>query len=420
MVRAKTEVIVAAMGTDGDVFPLMAVASQVAELGIDVEVATHSRFLPLVPCGVTSHALPFDPVDILGSRAGQWLLNGGGLGLKRLAGMHGVLRPRLRDVLHATARLGQRCRVFVYAGVPFGVHELIEAQTRAVRLYLQPQWPTADNKSLYLSCPGNWGPFLNRLSHRWVGVGAEILFRRHYSNVCRELGVSPNIRLRLVDAPYWTQSFSLFGFPREFAHSGIRARDNAVAVGFIPPRLSMPPLSRDIASRLEALPRPRILMTFGSMIGDHVLAVDRLLLELARTGEISLIRQAGWQSLPEVSGAPNVISLSRADHGDVMRCCDAVVHHGGTGTLAASLRAGLPMVISPFWLDHFHWAEVCTRAGLGVSVTQRELNLERLRFAIGQCLLLAPTSQRDGPRLSLENGAANAAREIATLLQEPR
>ncbi|XP_058191829.1 sterol 3-beta-glucosyltransferase UGT80A2 [Rhododendron vialii] len=37
--------------------------------------------------------------------------------------------------------------------------------------------------------------------------------------------------------------------------------------------------------------------------------------------------------------------------------CAAVIHHGGSGSTAAALHAGIPQVICPFMLDQFYWAE---------------------------------------------------------------
>ncbi|KAG8368757.1 hypothetical protein BUALT_Bualt15G0079100 [Buddleja alternifolia] len=37
--------------------------------------------------------------------------------------------------------------------------------------------------------------------------------------------------------------------------------------------------------------------------------------------------------------------------------CAAVIHHGGSGSTAAALRAGIPQIICPFILDQFYWAE---------------------------------------------------------------
>ncbi|XP_039172255.1 sterol 3-beta-glucosyltransferase [Eucalyptus grandis] len=37
--------------------------------------------------------------------------------------------------------------------------------------------------------------------------------------------------------------------------------------------------------------------------------------------------------------------------------CAVAVHHGGSGSTAAALKAGIPQVICPFLLDQFYWAE---------------------------------------------------------------
>lgn len=37
--------------------------------------------------------------------------------------------------------------------------------------------------------------------------------------------------------------------------------------------------------------------------------------------------------------------------------CAIAIHHGGSGSTAAALRAGIPQVVCPFMLDQFYWAE---------------------------------------------------------------
>ncbi|KAL6328723.1 hypothetical protein AAG906_003409 [Vitis piasezkii] len=37
--------------------------------------------------------------------------------------------------------------------------------------------------------------------------------------------------------------------------------------------------------------------------------------------------------------------------------CSAAIHHGGSGSTAAALKAGIPQVLCPFMLDQFYWAE---------------------------------------------------------------
>jgi hypothetical protein len=44
--------------------------------------------------------------------------------------------------------------------------------------------------------------------------------------------------------------------------------------------------------------------------------------------------------------------------------CSVAIHHGGSGTSAACLRASIPQIICPFVLDQFYWAERMTWLGV--------------------------------------------------------
>lgn len=66
----------------------------------------------------------------------------------------------------------------------------------------------------------------------------------------------------------------------------------------------------------------------------------------------------------------NVLWLKWAPHEWLMPKCSVVVHHGGCGTTAASLRSGRPTVITPVAFDQFYWAEQVQRKGVGVKTGQ--------------------------------------------------
>jgi UDP:flavonoid glycosyltransferase YjiC (YdhE family) len=90
----------------------------------------------------------------------------------------------------------------------------------------------------------------------------------------------------------------------------------------------------------------------------------------------------------------------------------AVVHHGGAGTTAAGLRAGLPTVISPAFLDQFFWAKRVFELGVG----PRPIPRKRLEpSALAAALQLATTDVRMreraanlGKLIGAENGVARA------------
>jgi sterol 3beta-glucosyltransferase len=65
----------------------------------------------------------------------------------------------------------------------------------------------------------------------------------------------------------------------------------------------------------------------------------------------------------------------------------AVVHHGGAGTTAAGLRAGVPSVITPFAADQFFWAERVVALGAGLkSISYHKLTAEKLAGMIRQAV----------------------------------
>lgn len=52
--------------------------------------------------------------------------------------------------------------------------------------------------------------------------------------------------------------------------------------------------------------------------------------------------------------------------------CAAAIHHGGSGSTAAALLAGVPQVICPFMLDQFYWAERMYWLGVAPEPLRRE------------------------------------------------
>jgi sterol 3beta-glucosyltransferase len=64
-------------------------------------------------------------------------------------------------------------------------------------------------------------------------------------------------------------------------------------------------------------------------------------------------------TVDRVPDSPLLAVHGFVDHDWLLRQCSAVVHHGGAGTAAAALRAGLPSVISPLLFDQHLWVRTC-------------------------------------------------------------
>ncbi|MGD1257267.1 glycosyltransferase [Mycobacterium seoulense] len=59
--------------------------------------------------------------------------------------------------------------------------------------------------------------------------------------------------------------------------------------------------------------------------------------------------------------------IDAVNHATVFPACRAIVHHGGAGTTAAGLRAGVPALVLWLWLDQPIWASAVSQLEVGIS-----------------------------------------------------
>ena len=109
----------------------------------------------------------------------------------------------------------------------------------------------------------------------------------------------------------------------------------------------------------------------------------------------------------DVSGDPHpghVKVVDAVNHAAIFPACRAVVHHGGAGTVAAALRAGIPDLILWLWLDQPMWAAALQRLEVGFGRRFSETTVETLVADL---------------RLLLSPQYAARAREIAPYIVKP-
>jgi sterol 3beta-glucosyltransferase len=99
----------------------------------------------------------------------------------------------------------------------------------------------------------------------------------------------------------------------------------------------------------------------------------------------------------------------------------AVVHHGGAGTTAFSLRAGVPSIVVPFFADQPFWGHLVVKLGVGPKpIPRKKLTAERLAKAID--MAIADQRMRQcavdlGSKIQAEDGVQLAV-EVIQKIQE--
>ena len=70
-----------------------------------------------------------------------------------------------------------------------------------------------------------------------------------------------------------------------------------------------------------------------------------------------------------------VYSTGSVPHSWLLPQCRGIVHHGGYGTTAAGLHAGIPAMVIPHLIDQFYWGQRIYDLGVGPKPVPRK-NLE--------------------------------------------
>ncbi|WP_017659097.1 glycosyltransferase [Baaleninema simplex] len=138
---------------------------------------------------------------------------------------------------------------------------------------------------------------------------------------------------------------------------------------------------QDLVDFLDA-GSPPVFVGFGSMRSRNPDVMTELILEaLAQTGQRGILA-TGWGAIANTDLPDTVFQIDSVPHDWLFPKVAAVVHHGGPGTVATILKAGVPMVVVPFFGDHFLWANQITKLRLGSSVFKHQLTVDRLSAAI--------------------------------------
>ena len=139
---------------------------------------------------------------------------------------------------------------------------------------------------------------------------------------------------------------------------------------------------------LAAGPKP-IYVGFGSMVGSNATAFTEVVLDAVKKSGQRAVLATGWGGLDRESVGHDErgFFVHHAPHDWLFQRVSAAVHHGGAGTTAAAVRAGIPSVIVPFYGDQPFWARCLHRAGVAPSALDRRgLSVDALAGALAAAL----------------------------------
>jgi UDP:flavonoid glycosyltransferase YjiC (YdhE family) len=413
-------------GSRGDIQPFIALGKGLAAAGHEVKIATHETFDPLIrQAGLDFAPLPGDPRSMVHSGVGRKMMDSGGNGLEYVLNLARLVAPQIdRYLADAEAACqgaeGIVCSHLMFVGcdiaeklrVPSCIIALLPfGATRDFPMILAPEIPLLGGAYNLMSqtAPASLissllaGP-LNRWRQSKLGLPplpGGPLNRHRQETLPIYYAYSPSVLPRPAD---WPANQQVTGY---LFLDGVSA--------WTPPP--------ELLAFIENGPPP-VYVGFGSMTTAHPESETKTILDALARANARAVLATGWGGLGQGDLGPDVFAITDAPHDWLFPRMAAVVHHGGAGTTAAGLRAGVPAVVVPFNADQPFWGRQIAKLGVGPQPIPKErlapgTLAAAIRQATGDGQMKARAADL-GRRIRAEDGAAETVRAIEAAFQMPR
>ncbi|KAK4053271.1 hypothetical protein OIO90_004045 [Microbotryomycetes sp. JL221] len=399
------------IGSRGDVQPYIALGIELKKDGNRVTIASHPEYRKWV------ESFDLEYKDVGGDPGALMKLSvehkmfSPGFFKESL----GHFRQWLDDLFHESWEACQEADVLLESPSTFaGIHVAEALKIPYMRCFTMPWTPTSTYPHAF-AAGVDLGSGYNLMSYSlfdsviWKAMSGQVnRWRRN------ELGLKSTTekKLKARKAPF------IYNFSSAVVPKPMDWKDAIFISGywFLPPdeRQSLDPKLVDFIERARADGKPLIYIGFGSIVVPDASAVTRAVVQAVENSDVRAILSKGWSERgnkkhEEVPLPDSIFSVASVAHDLLFPLIDAACHHGGAGTTGASLRAGLPTLIHPFFGDQFFWATRVTKLGAGVRIdtlSEKDLTTAFKRATTDR--VLKEKAEDVGKKIRMENGPRRA------------
>lgn len=398
------------LGTRGDVQPYAILGKALKDRGHEVYLSTGKNFSSLAH----AYGLHFIPVEadfqaLINSPEGKAMMKNPFLARKHF---RTIVQPMMVGAMKTFYTVASEVDCVLYHVKSLGDFFADQFPKKMIRANVIPALqPTSEFPNPVfsgLSLP----KFLNRFTYKLADLGLAMM-----NPAIRDFRKSSGLDPKL---PAMETSKELYGISESFLSKPSDFPDNIFFTGFWYGE-SSEELDQDTVKFISS-GKKAIVVTFGSMPFHVDFDLKEALSDISKELDVNVLVVKGWgfeDSAPSESNSFKLITSAPFDK--LFPKVDAVVHHGGIGTLSLCLRAGVPSlscpVIYPMGDQHF-WGNHAYKIGCAVKpIPLKKLNLPGLMKSVSEILTnenLRENCNVMARKLAFENGPENAVNIIET------
>jgi vancomycin aglycone glucosyltransferase len=257
------------------------------------------------------------------------------------------------------------------AGIVLGVHtaaDIVKAPYRMVAFYPILLGTTRDD------------PFKNRMLFGFGRSMMNLILKGFVNKKRAKFGLKP-----IKDIwQHWVGEKVIVACDRELNPAREGVRFPFVQTGFM-----LLPSKNNLPDEVEVFlnsGNPPVYIGFGSNPITNTEKYSSMFEQVRDNTGQRLVVSKGWAELPEIN-TRDILFIDEIPFEFLFPRLAAVVYHGGTGTMAAIARAGIPQAAFPFMGDQFDNRKQVVKLGLGPDTCDfKKITVEAISSAIKDCV----------------------------------
>ncbi|MGL4993375.1 MAG: glycosyltransferase [Bacteroidales bacterium] len=365
-------------GTRGDIEPFIVLGKALVQRGHIVTISAPRNFDQLInQSGLKFSPIEIDVQELLNSNDGKELLKGNPFTIFKL--LKSFIYPYIESSLELYLSLTRLNDIVIYHPKTLCdcfAHQFPNKMIRSMPI------PAVERTHEFAS-PALSGfklfSFIPSLSYFVLKLGS-IMMSKPINCFLKRNSISKNNKY--VELPFlYPISEQILKKPADYPTS-------SHFTGFWN-SISEDPLPGDVLEFLNH-PTPPIIVTFGSMTDKKMESKLELIIDkLLKMGQ-RVIVVSGWSKVDIAYESSDLLNIKNIPYDTLFPRAKAVIHHGGIGTTAACLIAGIPMLVLPIMYpvgDQMFWGKLAHSKGVSPKpIPYKRIDSSKLELSLSDLI----------------------------------